>query len=56
LPAEAGLYGTAPISRGRGGQFDGLAAAIRHRPAAADNRPVSGPIADLFVDKGGRLW
>jgi hypothetical protein len=53
---NTGVYGTAPLTGGRGGQFSGQAAQVRLRPSSATSHPASGQRGDLFVDKAGRLW
>jgi hypothetical protein len=50
----AGVSGTS--TSGRGGQFQGAAAAIRLVPTTASSHPTPGQAGDLVVDSSGRLW
>jgi hypothetical protein len=43
-------------SLGRGGQFQGGAAALRLVPATASTHPTTGKVGDVFVDSGARIW
>jgi hypothetical protein len=43
-------------SLGRGGQFQGGAAAVRLVPATASTHPTTGKVGDVFVDSAARIW
>lgn len=43
-------------SLGRGGQFQGGAAALRLVPATASTHPTTGKVGDVFVDSSARIW
>src|SRR3954452_7411203 len=51
-----GVAGRAPKAGGRGGTFQGAAAAVRLLPSSQATHPTSGRVGDLVVDSTGRLW
>jgi hypothetical protein len=52
--AGAAVSGTS--SAGRGGVFQGAAAAVRLVPSSATTHPSAGQAGDLFLDASVRLW
>ena len=54
--AGVGVAGKATSAGGRGGTFQGAAAAIQLVPSAQANHPKTGRRGDLVVDSTGRLW